>query len=106
MSKFRDGNLLSLAPRRPSLPYAARLLEKHVRLPGSHKSLSNEAGFSLRAARTVTKMWQPGLSLSSFTPQDEREQLMAVFAATVYERGYALTRLTDVAGRAGVAPEA
>ena len=29
---------------------------------------------------------------------------MAAFAATIYERGYALTRLSDVADRAGVAP--
>jgi AcrR family transcriptional regulator len=51
-------------------------------------------------------MWQRGFSLSSFSPQDEREELMAVFAATVYERGYALTDLGDVAERAGLAPDA
>jgi AcrR family transcriptional regulator len=33
---------------------------------------------------------------------DEREHLMAVFAAVVYERGFAATRLGDVADRAGV----
>jgi AcrR family transcriptional regulator len=35
-------------------------------------------------------------------PQDEREELMAAFAAVVYEQGYASTRLTDVAERADV----
>jgi AcrR family transcriptional regulator len=35
-------------------------------------------------------------------PHDERERLMAVFAAVVYERGYAGTRLAEVAERAGV----
>lgn len=43
-----------------------------------------------------------GLPMSSFTPQDEREELMAVFAGTVYERGLTLTCLADVARRAGV----
>jgi AcrR family transcriptional regulator len=43
-----------------------------------------------------------GLRDSSFVPCDEAEELMAVFAAVVYERGYAATRLTDVAQRAGV----
>jgi AcrR family transcriptional regulator len=48
-------------------------------------------------------MGRPGLPMSSFVPpQDEREQLMAAFAATAYERGYAATRLSDVAQRAGV----
>jgi AcrR family transcriptional regulator len=43
-----------------------------------------------------------GLPMSSFAPQDEREELMAVFAATVYDHGLTLTCLTDVARRAGV----
>lgn len=38
-------------------------------------------------------------------PQDEREELMAVFAAVAYEQGYASTRLSDVAERAGVPVE-
>lgn len=38
-------------------------------------------------------------------PHDEREELMATFAAVVYEQGYASTRLTDVAERAGVPTE-
>jgi AcrR family transcriptional regulator len=42
------------------------------------------------------------LPTSTFVPQDEREELMAAFAAAVYERGYASTRLADVADRAGV----
>jgi AcrR family transcriptional regulator len=51
-------------------------------------------------------MGQHGLPLLSFVPQDERDELMAVFAATVYERGYARTSLQDVADRAGLAPAA
>lgn len=43
-----------------------------------------------------------GLPMSSFVPQDEREELMAAFAATVYEHGLAQTCLADVAWRAGV----
>jgi hypothetical protein len=43
-----------------------------------------------------------GLPMSSFAPQDEREELMAVFAAAVYEHGLAETCLADVAWRAGV----
>jgi AcrR family transcriptional regulator len=39
---------------------------------------------------------------SSFVPCDESEELMAIFAAVVYERGYAATRLDDVALRADV----
>jgi hypothetical protein len=46
-----------------------------------------------------------GLPMSSFAPQDEREELMAVFAATVYEHGLAQTCLADVAWRAGVPVE-
>jgi AcrR family transcriptional regulator len=42
------------------------------------------------------------LPTSTFVPQDEREELMAAFAAVVYERGYASTRLADVAERADV----
>jgi AcrR family transcriptional regulator len=51
-------------------------------------------------------MRQRVFSLSSFAPQDEREELMVIFAAAVYERGYAFTHLGDVADRAGLAPEA
>jgi AcrR family transcriptional regulator len=51
-------------------------------------------------------MGQHGLPLLSFVPQDEREELMALFAATVYEHGYARTCLQDVADRAGLAPMA
>jgi hypothetical protein len=40
--------------------------------------------------------------MSSFPPLDQREELMAVFAATVYDHGLTLTCLTDVARRAGV----
>lgn len=43
-----------------------------------------------------------GFRDSSFVPTDETEELMAAFAAVVYERGYAATRLTDVAQRADV----
>jgi AcrR family transcriptional regulator len=43
-----------------------------------------------------------GLPMSSFAPQDERDELMAVFAAAVYEQGLALTCLAEVARRAGV----
>jgi AcrR family transcriptional regulator len=43
-----------------------------------------------------------GLPMSSFTPRDEREELMALFAAVVYEHGLALTCLADLARRAGV----
>jgi AcrR family transcriptional regulator len=50
----------------------------------------------------VTRMGPHGLPLSSFVAHDEREELMALFAATVYERGYAGTRLDEVADRAGV----
>lgn len=50
----------------------------------------------------VTVMGQSGLPLSSFAPQDEREELMVVFAAAVYERGLALTCLAEVARRADV----
>lgn len=39
---------------------------------------------------------------SSFVPFDESEELMVVFAAIAYERGFAGTRLCDVAVRAGV----
>jgi AcrR family transcriptional regulator len=49
-----------------------------------------------------TLMGQQGLRDSSFVPYDESEELMAVFAAVVYERGFAATRLVDVAQRAGV----
>jgi AcrR family transcriptional regulator len=47
-------------------------------------------------------MGHDGLPLASFVAEDERETLMVAFAATVYERGYAMTRLSDVADRAGV----
>jgi AcrR family transcriptional regulator len=50
----------------------------------------------------VTVMGVGGLPLSSFSPQDEREELMAVFAAAVYERGLPLTCLAEVARRADV----
>jgi AcrR family transcriptional regulator len=43
-----------------------------------------------------------GLARTGLAPQDEREELMLVFAAVVYERGYRETRLRDVALRAGV----
>ena len=43
-----------------------------------------------------------GLPISSFAARDEREELMAVFAAVVYEHGLALGCLADVARRAGV----
>ena len=39
---------------------------------------------------------------SSFVAHDESEELMAVFAAVVYERGFAATHLGEVAERAGV----
>ena len=52
--------------------------------------------------RKVTVMDLGGLPISSFTPEDEREELMAVFAAAVYERGLAPTCLAEVARRAGV----
>ncbi len=52
--------------------------------------------------RKVTVMDLNGLPMSSFTPQDEREELMAVFAATVYERGLSPTCLAEVARRARV----
>ena len=52
--------------------------------------------------RKVTVMDLNGLPMSSFAPQDEREELMAIFAAAVYERGLALTCLAEVARRAGV----
>jgi AcrR family transcriptional regulator len=42
------------------------------------------------------------LPLFSFAPQDEHERLMAIYAAAVYERGYAATRLSDIADLAGV----
>jgi AcrR family transcriptional regulator len=45
------------------------------------------------------------LAKSSFVPQDDREALMAAFAAVVYEQGYATTRLADIAARAGVPVE-
>jgi AcrR family transcriptional regulator len=56
----------------------------------------------METTRMVTVMGQGGLPLSSFSPQDEREELMAVFAAAVYERGLALTCLAEVARRADV----
>jgi AcrR family transcriptional regulator len=51
-------------------------------------------------------MGHDGLSLATSVDQEEREALMVAFAATAYERGYALTRLADVADRAGVTPAA
>jgi AcrR family transcriptional regulator len=45
------------------------------------------------------------LPRSTFVPRDEREELMAAFAAVVYEQGYASTRLIDVAERADVPTE-
>ncbi len=56
----------------------------------------------MHIARKVTVMDPNGLPMSSFAPQDEREELMATFAAMVYERGLALTCLADVARRVGV----
>ncbi len=38
-------------------------------------------------------------------PRDEREELMAIFAAVAYEQGYASTHLSDLAERAGVPTE-
>jgi AcrR family transcriptional regulator len=55
--------------------------------------------------RIFTLMNRWGLRDSSFVACDEAEELMVVFAAVVYERGYAATRLTDVAQRAGVSVE-
>jgi AcrR family transcriptional regulator len=49
-----------------------------------------------------TLMSQLGSRDSSFLAHDEREELMAVFAAVVYERGFAGTRLDEVAARADV----
>jgi AcrR family transcriptional regulator len=49
-----------------------------------------------------TLMSQPGSRDSSFVAHDESEQLMTVFAAVVYQRSFAATRLSDVADRAGV----
>jgi len=54
----------------------------------------------------LTLMSQPGSRDSSFVAHDQSEELMAVFAAVVYERGFAATRLTEVAARAGVPPAA
>jgi AcrR family transcriptional regulator len=51
-----------------------------------------------------TLMSQPGSRDSSFVAHDESEELMAVFAAVAYERGFAATRLSEVAERAGVPP--
>jgi AcrR family transcriptional regulator len=45
------------------------------------------------------------LPTSTFVPRDEREELMATFAAVVYDQGYEATRLADVAQRAGVPTE-
>jgi AcrR family transcriptional regulator len=47
-------------------------------------------------------MGHDGLPLASFVAQDEREALMVAFAASVYEHGYGVTRLSDIADRAGV----
>ena len=47
-------------------------------------------------------MSHPGSRDSSFVAHDESEELMAVFAAVVYERGFAAARLSEVAERAGV----
>jgi AcrR family transcriptional regulator len=44
--------------------------------------------------------------LTSSGSGDERQALMLAFAETVYERGYAHTHLSDVAGRVGVDPAA
>ncbi len=52
--------------------------------------------------RMFTLMSQLGSRDSSFVARDECEELMAVFAAVVYERGFAATRLDEVAVRAGV----
>jgi AcrR family transcriptional regulator len=49
-----------------------------------------------------TLMSQFGSRDSSFVAHDECEELMAVFAAVVYERGFGATRLAEVAERAGV----
>ncbi|MBF6621308.1 MAG: TetR/AcrR family transcriptional regulator [Patulibacter sp.] len=43
-----------------------------------------------------------GTSVSTFVPVDEREEFLLAFAELVYERGYELVRLTDVAERRGV----
>jgi AcrR family transcriptional regulator len=50
----------------------------------------------------VTVMGLDGLPLSSFSPKNQREELMAVFAAAVYEHGLTLTCLARVARRADV----
>jgi AcrR family transcriptional regulator len=42
---------------------------------------------------------------STFVPHDQREELMAAFAAVVYEQGYAATRLADVAQHASLPAE-
>lgn len=47
-------------------------------------------------------MHQVGFRASSFVAHDEREQLMAIYAAVVYERGFDAARLTEVAQRADV----
>lgn len=39
------------------------------------------------------------IAASTFVPGDEREELLLVFAELVYERGYELVRLSDVAER-------
>jgi AcrR family transcriptional regulator len=50
----------------------------------------------------VNLMERQRLPRSTFVPRDEREELMAIFAAVAYEQGYAATRLADVAERADV----
>jgi AcrR family transcriptional regulator len=49
-----------------------------------------------------TLMHRVGFRASSFVAHDEREQLMAIYAAVVYEHGYSATRLAEVAQRADV----
>jgi AcrR family transcriptional regulator len=51
-------------------------------------------------------MRPPRPSTSSFVPTDEREELMAAFAAAAYAEGLAATRLRDVARAVGRGPDA
>lgn len=46
------------------------------------------------------------IATRTFAARNEQERLMAAFADLVYEQGYELTRLVDVAGRTGISPEA
>ena len=64
--------------------------------------LARSLDFRGRDARMFTLMSHFGSRDSSFVAHDESEELMAVFAAVVYERGFAATHLSEVAERAGV----